>query len=316
MLFRNPFRRRERTIGTARRKRRYDLPLNKGTGSGFLILLVALMTFLAMMAIGASFTLAVLQDRWSSGLENRATVEIPAQDAQGQIIPAEQIQADATQIADMLRAYPGVAAVHVMGDDEIHELVRPWLGDDLLLADMPLPALISITMDDRTPANANILQDKIRAIAPQARLDTHQGWLNDVLRFTGALKFAAALLVATIGVTTVTAVAGAVRARMAVYRAEVELLHLMGATDNYISRQFQRYAMILALQGGVAGTVAGALAMLAIGWGSGRMDVNLLPGFSLTWGQIGILALLPVMAGAISMMTARRTVMRVLGTMP
>lgn len=315
-MFRRLFKRRERMLGTSRKKRSYDLPLNKSTGSGFLILLIALMTFLAMMAISASFALAVLQGRWASGLENRATVEIPAQDEQGQIIAATQIKEQAEQIAGMMRAYPGIVSVHVMTDGEIRDLVKPWLGDDLLLADMPLPSLISVTMSDRSPDAVAALQQKIVGIAPQARLDTHQSWLNDVLRFTGALKFAAVLLVMTIGITTVTAVAGAVRARMAVYRAEVELLHLMGATDNYISRQFQRYSLLLALQGGAAGTVAGALAILAIGWGSGRMDVNLLPGFTLTPVQMIMLAALPLLAAGISTLTARQTVMRVLGTMP
>ena len=120
----------------------------------------------------------------------------------------------------------------------------------------------------------------------------------------------------TIGVTTVTAISGAVGARMAVYRAEVELLHLMGATDNYIARQFQRYAMIAALQGGFAGTIAGAGAIFLTGAVSGRMNVDLLPGFALEPLQIATLCALPALAALIAVGTARQTVMRVLTAMP
>lgn len=309
-------RRRERTVGSARRKRRYDLPLNKGSGTGFLILLVGLMTFLAMMALGASFALSLMQERWSSGLENRFTVEIPADD-NGRLLNTDEVERAATRLADMLRAYPAVADVHVLGADEIRDLVKPWLGESLILGDMPLPGLIAVTLhDDAGEDNINALREKTSALVPHARIDTHQGWLRDVLRFTGALKFAAALLVLTIGVTTVTAVAGAVRARMDIYRAEVELLHLMGATDGYIARQFQRYAFLAALQGGLAGAFCGGLAMFSIGWAAGRMDINLLPSFTLSAPQAGLLALLPLLAGAIALLTARRTVMRVLTAMP
>lgn len=310
------FRRRERTIGSAKKRRRYDLPLNKGSGTGFLILLVGLMTFLAMMALGASFALSVLQSRWSSGLENRATVEIPAEDHNGNLLTAAEVRGAAGLLSDMLLNHPAVAAAHIMPESEIRDLVRPWLGDGLILNDMPLPGLISVTLKPDSGDSLPGLREKIVMLVPHARLDAHEGWLAEVLRFTGALRFAAAILVITIGITTVTAIAGAVRARLAIYRAEVELLHLMGATDNYISRQFQRYAMIAALQGGVAGTVAGAAIIFAIRMVSGRMDVNLLPGFALEPAQIAALCALPLLAALIAVATARQTVMRVLTAMP
>ena len=315
-MLRRLFRRRERTVGSAKKKRRYDLPLNKGSGTGFLILLIGLMTFLAMMALGASFALSVLQSRWSSGLENRATVEIPAEDHNGNLMTADEVRGAAGLISDMLINHPAVASAQVMPEDEIRDLVRPWLGDGLILNDMPLPGLISVTLVPDAGDSLPGLREKIVTLVPHARLDAHEGWLSEVLRFTGALKFAAALLVLTIGITTVTAISGAVGARMAVYRAEVELLHLMGATDNYIARQFQRYAMIAALQGGIGGTVVGAASIALIGLISGRMDVNLLPGFTLEPLQIAALCALPAFAAIIAVGTARQTVMRVLTAMP
>src|SRR5690606_32284625 len=106
------------------------------------------------------------------------------------------------------------------------------------------------------PEALRALDMRIKAVAPDARMDTHEAWLRDLMRFTGALQFAAALLTIVIGITTATAVAGAVRARLAVHGAEVEILHLMGAADHYIARQFQRHSMVLALQGGMAGVIA------------------------------------------------------------
>ena len=68
------------SLGVSKKKRDYDLPLNKGSGGQFLSTLIALMTFLAILALSASFTLSEMTSRWVSGLENKASVEIPAED--------------------------------------------------------------------------------------------------------------------------------------------------------------------------------------------------------------------------------------------
>lgn len=308
--------RKGKTIGTAQEKHRYDLPMNRDAGAGFLLLLIGLMAFLATMALASSFTLAALAERWKSGLEDRVTVEIPAQDANGNIMKREDIAALAERIADIVKSHPAVAEIYILTDDEIAALVKPWLGDALSLDNIPLPGLIALTMKKDEEFNAHAMEERIKAAAPGARLDAHESWLKDVLRFTGALQLAAALLSLIIGVTTMTAVAGAIRARMAVHHEEVGLLHLMGAPDSYIARQFQHHSLMMGLKGGAAGTAAGAIILLLTGAAAGKMDVGLLPGFHLGAAHFAAMAALPALAGLIAMLTARQTVYHALEEMP
>lgn len=306
-----------RTLGKAHGKRRYDLPLNRGGSTNFLVVLIGLMTLLAVLAISASFALAAMTDRWTSGLEGRLTIEIPAETAEGVLLTPQDVSALSQTAASVLENYPPVSRFHIMTSDEIQELVKPWLGENTLNRDqLPLPGLISVEMKPGTPRESiDALAEKIKSAAPGARLDTHETWLKDVLRFTGALRFAALLLMIIISITTVIAVAGAVRARLAVHHADVELLHLMGAADHYISSQFQRHVLILGLLGGLAGTIAGALALIIIGWLSGEMDVNLLPDYTISLLQMGAIALLPVVIGLLATVTARQTVLHELSRM-
>lgn len=311
------FRRRERMLGNAEGKRRYDLPLNKGEGAGFLTLLIGLMTFLAMLALTASFLLSAMTDRWSSGLENSVTVEIPAEGANGAIMPRDDIRALTDRVAAALEDHEVVAELHILSDQEITDLVKPWLGDDLPMDKIPVPGLITVTLKaDSPPDTANSLNAAVRDIAPRGRVDTHETWLNDLMRFTGALQLAAALLTIAIGATAATAVAGAVRSRMAVYAEEVKLLHLMGATDRYIARQFERHSLLTALRGGIAGIVAGGVILFLIGMVAGRADGGLLPGFQLGLLPVVLLCLLPVLAGMLALFTAGRTVYSVLSKLP
>lgn len=304
----------EKTLGISRRKRRYDLPLHQSGGTGFIVLLIALMSFLAVLATASAFALSAMTERWSSGLENRATIEIPANINDDTIRSKDEIAAITNELSAALEKSENVATVHIMSEDEIAELVRPWLGDNLLLDKVPLPGLVSLTLTQSDEATITDIKRLIGDVAPHARLDTHEGWLADLLRFTGALKFSAAILIIVIGITTITAIAGAVRSRLAVHRKEVELLHLMGASDSYISRQFQLHSLRLALKGSLIGLGAGAVALVIIGWLFGKMDVNLLPNFSLSNTQIAAFALLPPIMAAIAIITARQTVLRVLRT--
>ncbi len=306
----------DKTLGITRQKRRYDLPLNRSAGANFLTLLIALMTFLALLALSASFALSAMTERWSAGLENRVTIEIPAETKNGTLLSREEVHALTNRVNSFLENHPTVKTTHILTDNEIGELVKPWLGEDMLLDKIPLPGLISMEIQDKEETTLDALQRKIQGFAPHARIDSHETWLKDLLRFTGALQFASALLTIVIGLITATAIAGAVRARLAVHHEEVQLLHLMGASDNYISRQFQRHSRILAFEGSVIGAAAGMLALLAIGWSAGEMEINLLPNFHLSHIQIATLALLPFIAALIATFTARKTVFHTLARMP
>lgn len=310
------FGRKEKRLGVSEGKRRYDLPLNKSEGSDFLILLVALMMFLATAALCASFALGAMSARWSSGLENKATVEIAAETKEGRLRSAQDVKTLTAQAREVLEDSTIVKSSRVLEEKDIQDLIAPWLGEDAALEGIPLPGLIAVEFNAAEASSIEALESSLKKIAPDIRIDTHESWLNDILRFTGALQLAAAAIVLVIGATTVTAIAGAVRSRIALNKADVELLHLMGATDEYITRQFQRHALALTLRGSITGVLAGALAMGLIGFLSSKSGAVLIPDFSLTPVQTGILIALPFLACIIGSMTARFTVLRSLSRMP
>lgn len=321
-IFANLLPTRSSVLGVAKGTRRYDLPLTKGSGNVFLRALIALMTFLAMMGLSANFALSEMTERWSSGLENKATIEIPAEGEDGKILNQEAVNALTQEAYNFLKSHPAVDTIEIMDDQKISDLVAPWLGesfnDTLSGGDgaIPLPGIITVGFKKKIAFDVQSLQENLARISTQIKLDTHESWLRDVLRFTGALNFAALLITVIIGITTVVAVAGSVQSRMAIYHEELELLHLMGASDSYISRQLQRYIFIIALQGAVIGALAGGFVLGVIGLIAGELDIALLPNFTLSGLQLGLLLLLPLFIGFLGMVTARHTVLHVLSQMP
>lgn len=309
------FSKKDRSLGVARQTRKYDLPLNKGNGNNFLKILMGLMTILAIFALSTSFALSEMTDRWSSGLENKATIEIPAENILGNIISKEDMDKSAEEVMAYLGNHPDVETAQIMPEDEIKELVSPWLGNDITFENVPLPGIISVSFKKDSSADIELMQKRLKNFGEHIRLDTHGTWLADLLKFTGALNFAAILVSTLIGITTIVAVAGAVQSRMAVFHEELELLHLMGAADEYIAKQLQRHSFITCLQGSAIGAIIGLILMFFTGLFLKEKDISLIPDFDLNALQIIILLILPLFVAFLGMLTARQTVLRVLSKM-
>jgi len=286
---------------------RYDLPLNRSGNSRFIITLIALMTFLAVLALSASFALSHVAGEWSSGLENKLTIEIPAE--------SDDISALTIQIKKKLDSIDNIKEVNVLSDDSLSTLIAPWLGEDFALAEVPMPVLIAVESVENTPEFLGSLQKELSAIDEDIRVDAHEEWLNDFLRMIGLIKFVTIFVSLVIAATAVTAITGIIRARIAELKPDVELLHLIGAGDAYIAGQFQRYAMRLGLLGGAFGLFAGAigLALFSLGVGQGN---DLLPSMHVSGFGIFVLLCLPLIACALCASAAKITVLRTLARMP
>ncbi|MSP20313.1 MAG: hypothetical protein EXQ93_02040 [Alphaproteobacteria bacterium] len=287
-------------------RRPYDLPFAQDGSGRFLPWIIALMVYLAALASIAALATREAVSRWNAGLEGTATVEIaPALDFNG-------TDAAVAAAVALLRTMPGVATVTVVPADEIARLLEPWLGPDAARSGLPLPRLIDLTFAPSARVDFAALGGTLVSVVPSARLDTHSQWLDRLQALGQSVQIAALAIVLLIAIAAGATVVFATRSGLAVHRELIELMHLIGSRDSYIAQQFQSHALSLALRGGAlgAGTV-GALAVV-----SRPIQGALLPDLSLGASSIVALAALPLIAGAIALVTARITVLRALRKMP
>ena len=294
----------------------YDLPLESSDDSRFLILLIGLMSFLAVLACSGTFALSGMTNRWATGLENKVTIEIAVETKEGHLLSNKTVQRETKKLGEKLEGNPIIKSISILTNEEVQELISPWIGDNLTLNDIPLPGLIAVELRSTDEKSIKKLEDDINDISKYAHLETHHEWLSDLIIFANTLKNLSLFIVLIIGGATIIAITAGIRTRLAIHNKEVELLHNMGATDNYIARQFQRHAMILAFQGGVIGTLIGLIITGLVIFLSTYSRSSLIPSI-----EIGIIALLfictiPVIASLIATLTSRFTVLRSLVKMP
>ncbi len=294
----------------------YDLPLNKGSDTNFLVLLISLMSFLAVLALSGSIAINSMTNRWSSGLENKITIEIAVETKEGHILSQETIGQETIALYKMLSENKRVKSANVLNHEDIQELLSPWIGNDMNLEDLPLPGLIAIELHNIDEKGLKELTEEIEKTSQYAQLETHREWLSDLINFANTLQMLALVVTLIIGSITIIAIAYAVRTRLALHHNEVALLHHMGASDNYIARQFRNHAIILSFKGGMIGTSAGIAMTFILTLLSRNSGTDLIPVINIGLWGMALLLLIPVIVCSVAVITSYLTVLRSLAKMP
>lgn len=291
---------------------RSDLPLSNDPAVRILPWIVGLMVYLGTLTLAVALLVSTLAADWSAGLTGTVTIHIVSTSDESETEMDSRVN-DA--IREALKT-PGVASARAIPLSQVAKLLAPWLGDEAPLADLPLPRIVDVTLAEDAELDITGLRGRLENAVPGAGLDDHQLWRDRLVRFLFAIQIVAAVMVALIGTTTVTVVVFATRAGLAVHNEVIEVLHLIGAHDEYIAGQFQHNALKLGLKGAIVGSVAGIATLLAIKYTAGQLEVELFPALLFQLWHWPILVGLPFLATFIVRLSARLTVMQALRRMP
>ncbi|WP_019646890.1 cell division protein FtsX [Novispirillum itersonii] len=290
---------------------RSDLPIAADPGNRFLPLLVAAMVFLATLALAGALGLQDMTTRWRGAMTGTLTVQVPPVAGESAADTAARVE----RVVRLMVSLPDVAAASAVADDQLVQMLQPWLGSDVLITDLPVPRLVDVTLKNEAVTGLDAMLARVRDVAPGALIDDHRVWLARLIALADGIRLLAWAILGLVGVATTAAVVYATRSGLAVHRPHIEVLHLIGATDGYVARQFARRALVHGLIGGLSGFILAVPALVGLLILLAPLEGGLVPVLSPVPVHFLGLALLPVFAGAVVMMTAYRTVRRQLARM-
>jgi cell division transport system permease protein len=221
-----------------------------------LVVVIAIMTFLACLTAGAALLVADASQAWRSDVLRDATIQVkarPGDDVESLVAKAVAIAAQAHE----------VDSAHALSKAESEKLLEPWLGDGLDLSELPIPRLILVRLRGEGSQNLDALRKALASAVPQADLDDHRIWATRLGTMANAVVILAAALFALMIVALGTAIGFATRGAMAGNREIIEVLHLVGASNTFIAKEFQGHFRRLGLRGAMIGGLA-AIAFFAI----------------------------------------------------
>jgi cell division transport system permease protein len=322
-------------VRLAGRKRRADgLALRRAMGDRLLPALVAAMTFLAALALAGTVGASLLAQRWSAGAASILTVQVPDGES-GSDAPEGGTRLQ--RVMAILSADPAVLAATPVDRARLSALLAPWLGDGSQpgfgaggLA-LPLPSVVQVRLRPGRSAPAD-LGARLDQAAPGTLAERNQDWSDRLVALTTSLQACAGLALLVVAGVAVAVVATATRAGLVARRQAIEIIHGLGADDGYIAGRFAGRTTVLALSGGIVGTVLSVPLLLLLC----RLGAPLaagtasLPAFTdtrpATWLIDSLrrvplplwiaLPLLPPVAATIGWMTAQATVRTWLRRLP
>ena len=292
---------------------RFDIPFARDGSVRFLPWLLALMVYLAGLAVVGTLLLNSALADWSRGLTGVMTVELPP------AANANDGEAEMKLVLALLQATRGVTAAKELPRAEVANLVEPWLGG--AVAQLALPRLVDVRVDPEHRPDFRALRANLAAAAPGAMLDDARQRFDRLFNLGLSVEATAVIIVVLIVAAAVLTTVFTTRAGLAVHHNVIEILHILGAHDSYIARQFARQSLGLGMRGGLIGLALAIVTLLLLGHAADTAslfgpNLRLLPTVSLRPLQWLSLLALPIAAAAISYFTALATVTRALARMP
>jgi cell division transport system permease protein len=217
-----------------------------------LTVVIAILTFLACLAAGGAVLLGEASAAWRSDVSREVTVQIKP-------TSGEDADADVEKVLNAVKASPTVAAVRALGRDETERSLAPWLGSGLDLSQLPIPRLVVVTLAGHDSDQIAELRARVLESAPNAVFDDHAIWLSHLSTVGRSLTLFVFLLFALVVAAIAIAVGVATRAAIADAREIVEVLHFVGASDEFITSHFQQSFFRISAEGA---SIGGGAAML------------------------------------------------------
>jgi len=264
--------------------------------------LIGVLMFVAVLVGAAGLAVANGAATVARGAEERWSIQLP-----GGVRQVSAVIAGARQAA-------GVAEVRPVPDEQVRGLLQRWLGAEANSADLPIPALIDVQL--RPGANADDLQRRVGAIAPDAHVQSFSDQLGPMLRALRTLQGLTFALLVSIAAAIAAAVMLATRGAFDTHRSTVAVLHGIGATDQQLAALFQRRMARETLVGGSAGAIVAlllVLLMLAALDGGTAVAVG---GSPLKPLDLILLGALPFATALLALLVARATILAALRADP
>lgn len=268
------------------------------TAGRSLYAVVAIMCYLASVALGLTLSVRQMASEYSRDLSGAVTVQIK---------PSEDMAAETQmeQVMAMLGATPGLSDVTPLSAEDAASLVEPYIGRGNLPADVPLPQIVDVRIDGIDASALSALADELAAAVPGAALNDHSRWKGRLLAFSTSLQALSVAALLLILAAAIAIIAFATRAAMAANHQIVEVLHLIGAQDRFIAAEFQSHFVQLGFWAGVTGAIFAATTLWLAGRMVGTGPEYFIPGLTLSASAYGALIFVPLVSAVVAMITAR-----------
>lgn len=261
----------------------------------FMTTIMGLLTFLSVLTLGIALSIGTGVIRWNNQWNNFATIQVT--DSKNIDPTAKIIEENRDKIKSVRR----------ITDDEMTELMRPWISNGASALKKYMPTMWEIEF--KTPDDMANIQKKIEknarflSHASALKTSTSAGW-----KMIGISIIVLILALGAIGVS----ISYIARNTAMLHRRELEILTQIGASDGFVARQMQIIVAKITTLAAICGFCVATPVLLLILSAAHSARVGLLAMLGLNTFGWWLLFILPVAIVIFAISVTRRTTLNIL----
>ena len=295
--------------------RKNEITVEDEDTSLFMYVLSSIYMYLFIVVLAMVMAIHAMVINWEKDITGSITVQVLPVEDEHKKIDTEQTQAEINKVLQYMENVSGVKSVHELDAESIEKLMTPWLGNKVDVSALPIPRLLDIQLREDAEINYDEITRNLHKITTNASIDNHRLWLNRLLKFANSLNSLALAVLTMVVVICAISIYYSTRTSLGINMNSIEILHIIGAQDDYIARQYARSYAKIGFFSGVIGLMVAVptivlIAKYAISTGSG-----LLNGAGLSQLNWIIIMFTPVFSLLFSKFTAYYTVRKSLEKM-
>lgn len=262
--------------------------------SVFMTAIMALLTFLSVLALGVALSIGTGVVRWNTQWNQFATIQIMDSDKTQTVKKILETNRDK------------IESVNEVTTDQMKNLLSPWISGARTLENY-LPKMFEVKFK-----SASDMNDVGKSVAEHARFLTHADALRASTSAGWKMIFIATLVMAlTIGAIGICIIYIA-RNTALLHRRELEILNQIGASDSFVARQMQIIVAKICTVACLGGFLVAVPVLLLILSAAHSARVGLMAMLGLgTAGWIALI-LLPIFIVMFAIIITRRTTLNIL----
>ena len=263
--------------------------------SVFMTAILALLSFLSIMALGIALSIGTGVTRWNNQWESFATVQVT------DLKKADDVKKIIDKNTDK------IDTINEITTEQMQDLMAPWIssGGDILKS--YLPKMWEIKFNSTQDMN-----DVGEQISAKARFLTHSDALSPSTssgwKMIAISTFVLLLILGTIGIC----ISYIARNTALLHRRELEILNQVGASDKFIAKQMQIIVGKISLVAASIGFFVAAPILLIVLSVAHSARVGLLASLEISATGWLLLLLLPVLIVLFAIYISRRTTFKIL----
>ena len=235
--------------------RRNEIPTDDEETSVFMYVLSSIYMYLFVVVLALVMTINTMVGNWEKDILGSITIQVSPIEDENKKIDTAKTEEQLNKVLQFVENAQGVKSVHVLDNKTVEKLMTPWLGNKVDVTTLPIPQLLDVQLEDNAEINYDEMTQGLHKFTPNAAIDNHRLWLNRLLKFAGSLKVLALCVLLMVAGICAFSIYYSARTSLGINMNSIEILHIIGAKDDYIAEQYAKSYAKIGFFSGVIGLI-------------------------------------------------------------